>query len=158
MKLSEDFWKEEFERSMTAIRQGMNNSIPDHLMPNIQALVDNVLQPLRTERDLPIIIGSGYRCLSLNSYIGSKATSQHPKGEAADFDDWIDNRELFDLIIEMDLPYDQLIWEFGNDKRPAWIHCSHRRSKRNRKQLLRAYRDKYGIHYSPFIYKVEDNG
>ena len=147
--LSKNFTLQEFEKSMTAQRMGMDNHIPYELIPRLRHLCNAYLQPLRDYRGQPIIIGSGYRCLALNTYIGSKSTSQHPKGEAADIDDLEDNLILFDLIIKMNVPFDQLIWEFGDDK-PEWIHISCKKEG-NRSQILKAYRDNHGVHYSRVV-------
>jgi len=151
MQLSKNFRLSEFSRSMTATRMGIDNSIPYRLIPNIEWLVNNVLQPLRDLRGMPIIVKSGYRTPALNSYIRSKPTSQHIKGEAADIDDLEDNNVLFKLIVKNNLPFDQLIWEFGDDE-PEWIHVSCSMDQQ-RGEVLRAYKDTYGDHYSPFVYK-----
>ena len=70
------------------------------------------------------------------------------KGEAADIDTVHDNTHLFELLMNME--FDQMIWEFG-DMTPEWIHVSYVTDRDNRKQILRAYRDQYGVHYSPYI-------
>ena len=152
MQLSENFTLDEFEKSMTARRLGIDNHVPYELISKIIYLTQTALQSLRDYRAQPIIIGSGYRCLALNSYIGSEVSSQHPKGEAADIDDLEDNLILFDLIIKMKIPFDQLIWEYGEDE-PEWIHMSCKK-KGNRQQVLKAYRDNHGVHHAPFVYKV----
>jgi len=137
MKLSDNFYLIEFQRSMTATRLGIDNTIPEELVPKLRALCHNVLQPLRNQYGKPIRIASGYRTPSLNSYIGGSTFSQHKLGEAADIDTIEDNDLLFDLI--KDLPFDQLIWEFG-DERPEWVHVSYR--PKPRKEILRAYKKK----------------
>ena len=152
MKLSDNFWLLEFQRSQQATRLGINNIIPEELIPSIRYLAQTTLQPLRNIYGNPIRIGSGYRCGALNSYVGGSVNSQHMIGEAADIDTVHDNLTLFRMIIDNKIPFDQLIWEFGDEK-PEWVHVSCR-MKDNRKQILRAYRDKYGAHYSPFIYQV----
>jgi len=151
MQLSKNFTLPEFTKSMTAVRMGIDNSIPYNLIENIKFLCETILQPLRDLRGLPIIVKSGYRCKILNSYIGGQEHSQHIKGEAADIDDLENNKILFGMIIHNKLPFDQLIWEFG-DKDPEWIHVSAKREG-NRGQVLKAYKDDYGIHYAPFIYE-----
>ena len=151
MNLSKDFVLEEFIRSVTATRLGLDNSVTPDIIQNLTNLCVNVLQPLRDWYGKPIRIASGYRCQALNAYIGGSLNSQHMVGQAADIDTIEDNVKLFDHILQ-GLPYDQLIWEFGL-KVPAWIHVSFNVYK-NRKQILRAYRDENGVHYSPFIREV----
>jgi hypothetical protein len=85
--------------------------------------------------------------MSLNSYIGSHAGSQHPKAEAADIDTVDDNYVLFRILTEENIPFDQLIWEFGDEK-PEWIHVSYRAEPR--KQVLRAYKKKGKTVYESF--------
>ncbi len=123
----------EFERSVTADRYAIDNRLPDDLKRNVAALVDNVLDPLRKAWGKPITVTSGYRCLELNKAVGGSRTSQHLKGEAADIStgNSLDNRRLFDLIITLGLPFDQLI----DENNFAWIHVSH--SNKNRRQTLK---------------------
>ena len=144
MKLSKNFYLYEFERSMTAIRMEMDNSVPEHLIPNGILLCENVLQPLRDKYGKSIYIASGYRCPSLNSYIGGAAFSQHKRFEAADIDTERDNLKLFNMIVENKLPFDQLIWEFG-DERPEWIHVSYTSDPRG--EILRASKVDGRTHY-----------
>ena len=151
MDLTANFTLEEFTKSTTAIRMGIDNSVTPEIIHNLQDLCIDVLQPLREWYGKPIRIASGYRSPALNSYIGGAGKSQHMKGEAADIDTLEDNCMLFDHILQA-LPYDQIIWEFGK-KVPAWIHVSFRRNK-NRYKVLKAYRDEYGVHYSPFIRNI----
>lgn len=153
MQLSENFWLHEFERSVTATRRGIDNTVPEDLISSLRYLVQTTLQPLRNIYGKPIRIASGYRTPALNSYIGGSVHSQHMRGEAADIDTVHDNAMLFDMILGEKLAFDQLIWEFGDEK-PEWIHISLKREY-NRGEMLRAYRDKYGVHYAPFVHRVE---
>lgn len=123
----------EFERSSTAELQGIDNTIPDEAKRNIEALVDNVLDPLREAWGKPIRVGSGYRCPALNKAVGGVATSQHMVGQAADLNtgNKVENRKLFQLAIEMKLPFDQII----DEKNFSWIHISY--SPRHRRQILK---------------------
>lgn len=127
--------------SATASRLGIKNIPTEEIKNNLVALVDNVLDPLRTIYGKPIIVSSGYRCKELNSIIGGSKTSQHMTGQAADIyctnASLIGNKEIFDLILSADLPFDQLIYEFGNEQGPAWVHVSYTNCK-NRHQILRA--------------------
>jgi len=147
MKLSDNFYLHEFERSMTATRLGIDNSIPDDCIYKIRNLCHHVLQPLRNIYDKPIHIASGYRTPALNSYIGGATFSQHKLGEAADIDTTDDNDTLFRILTEDKIQFDQLIWEFG-DVKPEWIHVSYRAEPR--REILRAYRHKDKTHYEPF--------
>lgn len=128
------FTFQEFERSDTATRHAIDNTIPDKLRGNVAALVDNVLDPLREAWGRPITVSSGYRCPELNRRVGGVATSQHLTGHAADITtgNKVDNRRLFQLIQDLGLPFDQLIDESDF----SWIHVSHD-PQRNRKQTLK---------------------
>ena len=100
----------------------------------LTALVDNVLDPLRTWWGKPITVNSGYRCLELNAAVKGSKTSQHMKGEAADIDtgDRQQNKLLFEYI-RKNLPYDQLI----DESNFAWVHVSYRADGDNRMQVLK---------------------
>ena len=127
----------EFVRSETADRRGIDNKLPKELLPNVQALITNVLDPLREAWGKPITVTSGYRCEALNKAVGGSATSDHMKGCAADITAGSrkENKRLFYLIQELGLPFDQLIWEKGNSEGPDWVHVSYREGN-NRKQVL----------------------
>lgn len=102
----------------------------------MRELVEHVLDPAREELGGPIKVTSGYRSADVNKAVGGSPTSQHTKGQAADLV-CSDNRKLFDIIRHLP-EYDQLIFEFGDDTAPAWVHVSYVRSGKNRKQILRA--------------------
>ena len=128
--ISENFSYREFEKSSTAEKEGIINIIHTvQVRDSIKALVDEVLQPLRTAWGKPLVINSGYRCPELNREVGGVATSQHVKGEAADVacDDPL---ALAQLAYDMDLPYDQMILY------PTFVHFSHKRDGVQRKQVL----------------------
>ena len=136
--ISENFSYKEFEYSDTAEKRGVLNVISSfEVRDAIKALVENVLQPLRTAWGKPIRINSGYRCQELNRLVGGVPTSQHVKGEAADLHT---NRplELAKKIVELDLPFDQLIVY------PTFVHVSHKLKGKQRKQVLynRRYKGK----------------
>lgn len=124
----------ELTKSATAQRLGIDNTASPEVASNLTALVHNVLDPLREAWGAPIIVTSGYRSPKLNSAVGGAKSSQHLKGEAADIrtvsDKPSDNKKLFDLIIKLKLPYDQLIDEYGYN----WIHVSY--GSRHRRQIL----------------------
>ena len=73
-------------KSTTADRLGINNRCRQEHVTALTALVDNVLDPLRTWWGKPITVNSGYRCPELNAAVRGSKTSQHMKGEAADID------------------------------------------------------------------------
>ena len=147
MKLSDNFYLHEFQRSMTATRLEIDNTIPEEIIPKLRNLCHRSLQPLRNAYGKYINVVSGYRCSSLNSFIGGSTSSQHPLGEAGDVDTVEDNYVLFRIMTEENIPFDQLIWEFGDEK-PEWLHISWRPEPRM--EILRAYMFKGKPHYEPF--------
>lgn len=122
--LSKNFSLAELTKSQTAERKGIANTpTADHIY-NLTALCENILQPIRNEFG-SFIVSSGYRSPELCEAIGSKATSQHAKGEAADFEvAGISNYKLATWI-EENLPFDQLILECFQGGNTGWIHCSY---------------------------------
>lgn len=140
----------ELTKSPAAIRLGINNKPTAEITAALERLVNNVLDPLREAWGAPIIVTSGYRSPKLNKAVGGAANSQHCYGQAADIrtvsDLPEDNRRLRDLLIKLNLPYDQLIDEFGCN----WLHVSHRASG-NRGQLLSAKRQGGKTIYIPGV-------
>ena len=104
----------------------------------MKLLAANVFEPLRALVGRPIIITSMFRSAKVNGLIGGATTSQHCKGEAMDIKLPGQNKSLFEIILNQ-LPFDQLIWELGTDKEPAWVHVSYKATG-NRKQVLKAIR------------------
>jgi len=136
----------ELTRSATAKRLGIDNSPTAAVRNNLQALVENILDPLREEWGAPIVVTSGYRCARLNRAIGGAKYSQHVEGQAADIrtvsDRREDNMKLLRKIIEMELPFDKLIAEYVDAAcRPDWIHVSY--SAMNRRMKLTCKKGKY---------------
>ena len=113
---------QEFERSDTAYRHGIDNTMPEAAKKNVAVLVDKVLDPLREAWGKPITVTSGYRCAALNKAVGGSATSPHCKGMAADLTtgNRVENRKIFQLIIDLGLPFTQLI----DEKNFSWVHVS----------------------------------
>jgi hypothetical protein len=142
MKLSANFELAELTKSQVAERKGIpNNPSPDQI-DNLKSLCINVLQPIRSEFDKPVIISSGFRSAELCISIGSKPTSQHAEGKAADLEiPGVDNMELA-MWIRNNLNFDQLILEFYKDGEPnsGWVHVSWN-GNNNRNQILRAMHD-----------------
>ena len=136
MNITKNFKLEEFAKSETAQRKGINNSIPAELIPNIKALCENVLQPLRDAVGVPVKISSGYRCPALNKAVKGSATSQHMKGEAADIviPDKKTGLQWFEWM-RTHLTYNQLIWE-TNSRGGSWIHVGYKRTGKNKMQVL----------------------
>ena len=137
MQLSKHFKLEEFEKSMTATRKGIENKAGSGEIKNLTDLCYGVLEPVRAKFDKPITITSGYRSEELCVAINSKTTSQHTKGEAADFERaGISNLQVA-LWISNNCDFDQLILEYWKDDEPnaGWIHCSFKEGS-NRKQVL----------------------
>ena len=141
MKLSKNLSLSEVVKSNTAIRRGIDNNPTQEHLANLEDIAENIFQPIRENLGVPIGISSGYRCKALNEAIGGSKKSQHGKGEALDLDadmyGRITNKQIFDYIKE-NLVFDQLIWEFGNDNEPDWIHVSYTTKKTNRMQVLKA--------------------
>jgi zinc D-Ala-D-Ala carboxypeptidase len=140
MILSKNFSLNEFTKSVSATRNGIDNSpTPEHIR-NMQLLAKHVLQPLRDALRQSIRVSSGYRSESLNKLIGGSKRSQHCKGQAADIqfkvDGVMNNKIIWNKIIELGLPFDQMINEFNY----SWIHISYNK-EHNRKSLLEAYRE-----------------
>jgi len=120
IKISEHISIKEATRSNTAERLGIDNFPDSPTLANMQALAENVFEPLRKHFGHPIYITSFYRSSELNKAIGGSSKSQHCKGQAIDIDDVIGsstNADFFNYIKD-NLEFDQLIWEFGNDDNP----------------------------------------
>lgn len=151
MKLSEHFLLAEFTRSESAKRHGVSNEPTAEHLANIKILCERILEPIRI-RFGSINISSGYRSKVLNHYIGGSLTSQHCEGKAADIDQdgmgGATNTEIFNYIKDH-LEFDQLIWEFGDNNKPDWIHVSYNGIK-NRKQVLRALKVNGKTAYAPY--------
>lgn len=128
------FTMEELTKSVTALRKGIDNTPSGEVRSYLTALVANCLDPLREAWGRPIIVTSGYRSEKLNRAVGGARNSQHLYGQAADIrtveDTPAENRKLFDLILRLKLPFDQLIDEHGYN----WIHISF--GPKNRRQVL----------------------
>ena len=130
--------------SNTAIRRGIDNTPNDEQLKNMELIADEVFETLRNYVGGPIKINSFFRSPELNTAIGGSSKSQHCKGQAIDIDDTfgrMSNAEMYHWIKE-NLNFDQMIWEFGNDKNPDWIHVSYIDEVINRNRCLKAYKDK----------------
>ena len=150
MKLSENFSLLELTKQQTAARTGIDNTPSPEHQENLKSLCMAILQPVRDHFSKVVTISSGYRSPELCTAIGSKITSQHAKGQAADFEIFgVSNKALADYI-DSELHYDQLILEYWNESDPnsGWVHCSFSEGN-NRKQYLRAYKEDGKTKYEP---------
>ena len=142
MRLSTNFSLLELTKSQTAERKGIDNTPSPVHQDNLKSLCTSILQPVRDHFSRVVSVSSGYRSEELCLAIGSKTTSQHAKGQAADFEIYgLSNKELADWINKT-LNYDQLILEYWKEEDPnsGWVHCSYK-SEGNRKQYLKAYKE-----------------
>ena len=149
MQLSKNLSLKEAIKSNTATRLGIDNKPEQWEINNLLAVAEKVFQPVRDHFGVPIGVSSGYRSKALNKAIGSKY-SQHMIGEALDIDadiyGKVTNAEIFNYIKD-NLEWDQMIWEFGDDDEPNWVHVSYKESGFNRNQIKREYRDEKGVYY-----------
>ena len=142
MKLTANFSLNELTKSQTAERKGIDNTPSTEHQENLKKLCENVLQPVRDHFEQVVSVSSGYRSPELCTAIGSKITSQHARGEAADFEIFgVSNKELADWV-HYNTNYDQLILEYWKESVPnsGWVHCSYSEGT-NRRQYLRAYKE-----------------
>jgi hypothetical protein len=143
MKISQHLNLSELTRSDSAKRNGIDNNPTAEHLENFKLLAEKVFEPIRLHFGVPIHISSGYRSEALNKFIKGSSSSQHCKGEAIDIDmdgssSGVTNADVYNFIKD-NLNFDQLIWEFGTDKNPDWVHVSYTKDK-NRKQKLKAVR------------------
>ena len=136
MKLSDNFYLHEFQRSETAVRfdiQEQFRPLPSHIINNINDLVKEVLQPLRVEFQAPMHINSGYRSEALNSHprIRGSSNSDHLRGQAADIV-CRDPQKLYTLAMAMNLPFKQLILY----KNRNFVHISYDRQNVRRQNWI----------------------
>lgn len=157
MKISEHISFAEATRSEYAIRKKIANLPGEEELLNMKLWAEKVFEPLRAYisqkrgKDTPIHINSMFRSIAVNKAIGGSSTSQHCKGEAGDLEtNYPDftNKDLFLAIKERGV-FDQLIWEFGTDNEPAWVHVSYSK-KGNRRQILKAISKRGKTIYIPF--------
>ena len=144
MKLSKNLSLKEATKSNTATRLGIKNEPEQWEINNLRAVAENIFQPVRDHFGVPIGVSSGYRCKELNTAIGGSKYSQHMIGEALDIDadiyGKVTNAEIFHYIKD-NLDFDQLIWEYGSEAEPDWVHVSYIRSDENKKRCLRAVKE-----------------
>ena len=121
----------------------IDNTPDAYALSNMEAVANHIFEPLREWVGGPIKINSFYRSPDLNTAIGGSSKSQHCQGRAIDLDDTFGhktNAEMYNYIKE-NLNFDQMIWEFGDDNNPDWVHVSYVSPDENRKRCLKAYKE-----------------
>jgi hypothetical protein len=155
MQLSKNLTLAEVTKSTTAKRLGIDNTPDDWTTENLRQVALNIFQPLRDCFGCPIYVSSGYRSGELNTAIGGSSRSQHVEGRALDLDADVyggcTNSQVFNWIKD-NLEFDQLIWEFGDQDNPDWVHVSYVYDGINRKRCLKACRDDNGKTYYEVIF------
>tara|TARA_B100000424_G_scaffold271309_1_gene273531 strand:+ start:602 stop:1060 length:459 start_codon:yes stop_codon:yes gene_type:complete len=149
MQISKNVSYNEAIKSNTATRLGIDNLPDQKQIDNMKLVADKIFQPLREFVGGPIKINSFFRSPDLNRAIGGSSKSQHCLGLAMDLDDTFGhktNAEMFNWIRE-NLDYDQMIWEFGSDDNPAWVHVSYVSPEKNRNRCLKAYKENNKTRY-----------
>ena len=155
MKLSKNLSLAEVTKSTTAKRLGIDNTPDEWVTENLKKVAEHVFQPVRDHFGRPIFVSSGYRSEDLNVAIGGSKRSQHIQGRALDLDADVfggcTNGEIFRYILN-NLEFDQLIWEFGDEDNPDWVHVSYVRDGLNRGRCLKALRDDRGkVYYEAIL-------
>jgi hypothetical protein len=154
MKISEHLDLSELIRSESAKRNGILNMPTEAHIANLKILAEKIFEPIRNNFRCPIHVSSGYRSKELNVKVGGSITSQHSSGEAIDLDmdgtpNGVTNKMIFDYIYK-NLDFDQLIWEFGTNENPDWVHVSYESTGKQRKQVLKAYKENGKTKYKPY--------
>ena len=151
VKISDHITLKEALRSNTARRLGIENMPDNDTLITMQITAEHIFEPLRNIFNVPIYISSFYLSPELNTAIGGSSRSQHCLGEAIDIDDVYskaNNADFFNYIKDK-LEFDQLIWEFGDNEQPDWVHVSYRLAK-NRMNVLKAIRENGKTKYLPY--------
>ncbi len=141
--ISKHISEKEATKSVTALRLGIDNTPNGDSISNMKLVAEMVFEPLRQWVGGPIKINSFYRSPALNEAIGGSPKSQHCQGRAMDIDDVYGhktNKDMFDWI-KNNLDFDQMIYEFGNEENPDWVHVSYVSEDKNRNRILKAVRD-----------------
>jgi|TARA_S200002703_G_C3687396_1_gene211072 zinc D-Ala-D-Ala carboxypeptidase len=141
--ISKHISDKEATKSVTALRLGIDNTPCGKTLSNMKLVAQWVFEPLREWVGGPIKINSFYRSRALNEAIGGSTLSMHMRGQAIDIDDVYGhktNKEMFNWIKE-NLDFDTLIYEFGNEENPDWLHISYVNAEKNRNRVLRAVRE-----------------
>ena len=146
MKISDNITYAEAIHSQTAKRKGIDNTPTAKQVEVMKLTAEKIFEPLRKFVGGPIKVNSFFRSAELNKAIGGSKTSQHCKGQAIDIDDVFGhktNAEMYNWVKD-NLNFDQMIWEFGTDMNPNWVHISYVSEEDNRNRCLKAYKDERG--------------
>ena len=137
--VSKNISYKEATHSVTATRLNISNIPTEDILKNMVLVAEEVFEPLRDWAKHPIRVNSFYRCPKLNAEVNGSFRSSHLSGQAIDISSLGNktNGELFNYIKD-NLDFHQLIWEFGNEKSPRWIHVSFKNKKENKKDVLKA--------------------
>ena len=149
MSISKHISYKEGVYSRTAMRRSIKNNPNAEQMENMISIAEEVFEPLRMWVGGPIKINSFFRSPELNKAIGGSGKSQHCHGQAIDLDDTFGratNAEMYKFIKE-NLDFDQIIWEFGDDTNPDWVHVSYVSPEQNRNRCLKAYKENRKTNY-----------
>ena len=141
-RISKHISYKEAVKSNTAMRLNIDNTPGAYEITNMNGIAYNIFEPLREWVGGPIKINSFFRCVELNKAIGGSSKSQHCQGRAIDIDDTYGhktNAEMYEWVKE-NLDFDQMIWEFGTEKNPDWVHISYVSPNENRNRCLKAER------------------
>jgi len=136
-KISKHISWHEGTYSRTGERRDLDNTPNEDQLKCMKEVAENLFEPLRKWVGGPIKINSFFRGEPVNTAIGGSRKSQHMKGQAIDIDDTFGhktNAEMY-YYIKNNLDFDQMIWEFGTDKNPNWLHISWVSHRPNRKKL-----------------------
>lgn len=152
--LSKNLSLSEVTYSPTAVRRGLNNTPTDIHLTNLKYVAKTIFQPLREHFGVPIYISSGYRSRTLNRVIGGSNRSFHTRGMALDLDQdgrgkGVSNADVF-YYIKNNLPYTELIWEFGDNNNPNWVHVAIARGREHEKQTKTAFKEKGRTKYKQY--------
>lgn len=155
MQISKHLTLDELTKSATAEKMGIQNVPNQRQIDNLKIIANEVFEPMREHFGVPIKVTSGFRIGHLNVAIGGSMTSQHCGGQALDLEATgkIKNADLFNYLINTD--FDQLIWEFGDEKEPDWVHVSYVAKGKNRNQSLKAKRVNGKTTYTAFGKKTK---
>lgn len=135
-QISKHITYKEATQSPTATRLKIDNTPTDEVLTNMKLVAEMCFEPLREWYGKPITINSFYRSPALNKAVKGAKNSDHVKGFAIDLDtpSNAENKKLFEWLKEH-VEFDQLIWEYGNESGPDWVHVSYRKNN-NRNQIL----------------------
>ena len=140
MRISKHISYREATHSATAKRRGLDNTPNQEQLENMYKVAEFIFEPLRLFVGGPIKINSFFRSVAVNRAVGGTSRSQHCKGQAIDIDDVFGhktNAEMFQYVRE-NIDFDQMIWEFGSNNNPSWLHISYVSKAENRNRILRA--------------------